>query len=1082
MSSNVFCRLYAPIHNTQFLLDGSTVHVLIADVHASVEISQRFTNPLDAGVEATYTFGLLASAAICGFKMIRADGTEVEGVVKEKEEAKKEYREAVKHGYTAALGAEDTKDVFSISVGNISAKETVVIKLRYLQTLTDDEKRDQVRFFFPRTYAQRYGWAPTVNAATASTVHQRFSMDVIIQQASSIKSISCPSGHPMQLELGKPDGFAVDDFVPDSQLAKVVISDPSGSLTQDILLVITAVGLDGPRCFIEAHPSITSNDTVAMGLTFVPRFKLPDHPSGMEYVFMVDRSGSMAGSGIKLVKEALVVLLRGLPSKGTKFNIVSFGSRCTKFWESSQAYTQSNLEAATSHVDSMKADYGGTEIASALDVVFSSLSTPLSKPVAVFLLTDGGAWDVAGCVTKTKNAIAQQTTKENFMRVFTVGIGNGASTNTCDSIAKAGDAISVYVGPNEPVVGKCSRLVRAGRTPPIQDLQILWTGEDHSDISDDDYEMVEDDTKTFAETTKSSAPGTTVATATVSLFDSDAMDDREIGPAPVPAVQLPPPSTIQQAPLQPQSLFPGTRSQLFAIIAKKQTPLPNAIKVKGVVTTTGAIVELDIPICKLAQPQGSRLDFLHVLAAKALISDRENKIHDFSPDIASSFKDHDELRDAYLKADIVRLGVTYGLSSHHTSFVAVDRRAGQLQVPVPVAVTPSLVSVETLFAEGDAAFVAQPLGDSSRNAVPLSSPWMTMGSSTSRSPQAQLLPQMRHQMNSAPERARNVPPISTHQYSSSPRYSPSSPTFSPTSPGYSPTSPRYSPTSQGYSPTSPRYSPTSQGYSPSLARSSHAYGATAAPHSTSSDMGMGTSGDNDSSPVALSWSPSRQRRASPPSSDSRPAPSFTPVVAFKRSSPSSDARTRDYDVDAPLMSQVEPFDEVLRPRKMARLRHEPSPPAPGGTTIGGYERDADRMRERERPRHGERPRPLPPAPPAPGGARDYEEDMTRMSKGSRLVAIARLQQFDGRFDLSRHLLNLLGVDLPLDRVQAICAAQSLDEGVVATILAHLWLANSGEEEALDMQEKASEWLGDQLSDEKAVTGAVERVKQVISVA
>ena len=34
----------------------------------------------------------------------------VEGVVKEKEEAKKEFQEAVRQGYTASLGSEETKD------------------------------------------------------------------------------------------------------------------------------------------------------------------------------------------------------------------------------------------------------------------------------------------------------------------------------------------------------------------------------------------------------------------------------------------------------------------------------------------------------------------------------------------------------------------------------------------------------------------------------------------------------------------------------------------------------------------------------------------------------------------------------------------------------------------------------------------------------------------------------------------------------------------------------------------------------------------------------------------------------------
>ncbi|KAH8828753.1 hypothetical protein DL96DRAFT_1526542 [Flagelloscypha sp. PMI_526] len=1015
MSKNAFCRFYAPANNTQFVLDGSTVDVLIADVHASVEISQRFTNPLDAGVEGTYTFGLLASAAICGFKMVRADGTEVEGVVKEKEEAKKEYQEAVKQGYTAALGAEDTKDVFSISVGNIAAKETVLIKLRYLQTLTDDEKRDQVRFVFPRTYAQRYGSAPTASAASASTVHQRFSMNVIVQQASTIKSISCPSGHPMQLELGKPDGFAVDDSVPDSQLAKVVLSDPSGSLTQDILLVITAAGLDGPRCFVEAHPSTTSNDTVAMGLTFVPRFKLPDHPAGMEYIFMVDRSGSMAGSGIKLVKEALVVLLRGLPSKGTQFNIVSFGSRCTKFWESSLAYTQSNLEAATSHVDSMNADYGGTEIASALDLVFSSLSTPLTKPVAVFLLTDGGAWDVDGCVTRTKNAITQQATKENFMRVFTVGIGNGVSINTCDSIAKAGGAISVYVGPNEPVVGKCSRLVRAARTPPIQDLQILWTGEDDSDISDDDdFEMVEDDTKTLVETSNSSASAsaTTATPATISLFDSDSIDDKDVGPSPIPAVQLPPPSTIQQAPLQPQSLFPGTRSQLYAILAKKHIPIPNSIKVKGTVTCTGAVVELDVPVCRLAHPQGSRLDFLHVLAAKALISDRENQIHHFSPDVASSFKDNDELRDAYLKADIVRLGVKYGLSSRHTSFVAVDKRAGQIQAArVPVTVAQSLESsddeqisditaaVEKLKRLGET--MGKDIQQQNLRLDSISSKTDKLDSKTSGRAGRFVPPSLRSRepatFGGTALAYGHAQPAQMHHQMAVTGPTPAM-QASPTSAHYSPTAPRYgSPVSP---PASLGHSHASQRYAPTRADEFFKGAAPLAPPPPS-DFYQDSRGpfDNGSSSMASSRAPSRPLRASSQRSFSRSAPPQPPVTS--------------------------------------------SPSAPDGTLM--------------------------------------KDNVAQMSKGSRLVAIARLQQFDGRFDLSRDLLNLLGVGLALDQVQAICTTQGLEQGVVATALAYTLLVNSGEEEALDMQEKALEWLGDQLGDENAVASVVGKVGQLITI-
>ncbi|KAF9070050.1 hypothetical protein BDP27DRAFT_1324616 [Rhodocollybia butyracea] len=534
---------------------------------------------------------MMADAAVCGFEMVRGDGTKVEGLVKEKQEAKQDYEKAISEGYTAGLGQQETGDVFSITVGNVSPRETVTINLRYVQPLMDDEKKDQIKFIFPRTYARRYGSAPSINAAFARTAHQPFQMDFMIQQAGAIRSIS-------------------------AIFASVSLTDRTGFLTQDIVLVITAAGLDAPRCFIEPHQS-PNEETTAMALTFVPQFNLPR---------------PMQGTGIQLVREALVVLLRGLPTSGTTFNIFSFGSTATKL--------------------SMQANYGGTEIASALQLVYDSLPKPLQRPVAVFLLTDGSAWDVSTCVENTlaaRLAVSQPNNPKSYIRVFTVGIGSGASTDTCDSIARAGEGMAVYVKEGEPITGKCARLVRAARTPLVK-VEVEWgvgsergvqTNESGKVDIDDDFEMVEGPSTTSSADPPKPAPGP------INLFGSDSTADNQLptGPPPKPNPTLPPLPLIQQSPPTdiPSILLERERryTQFFVLPKVKNLWIRRSKRSRSRENTH------------------SQLRFLRYsrLAPTKQGDDTQNS----------------ELKAAYLEKDIIRLGTQYNLASRYTSFVAVDR-------------------------------------------------------------------------------------------------------------------------------------------------------------------------------------------------------------------------------------------------------------------------------------------------------------------------------------------------------------------------------------------------------------------------
>jgi cobalamin biosynthesis protein CobT len=72
-------------------------------------------------------------------------------------------------------------------------------------------------------------------------------------------------------------------------------------------------------------------------------------PKLQEYIFLIDRSGSMQGEKIKLAIGALKLFLHSLPI-GSKFNIVSFGTEFNMVFTESVLYNEENLGKALSNI------------------------------------------------------------------------------------------------------------------------------------------------------------------------------------------------------------------------------------------------------------------------------------------------------------------------------------------------------------------------------------------------------------------------------------------------------------------------------------------------------------------------------------------------------------------------------------------------------------------------------------------------------------------------------------------------------------------------------------------------------------
>ena len=88
-------------------LQSVHIRAQLIDLAAKVVVMQAYKNNSFVAIEAKYVFPLDDMAAVCGFEAF-INGKHIVGQVKEKEQAHKEYREAIAKGHGAYLMDEET--------------------------------------------------------------------------------------------------------------------------------------------------------------------------------------------------------------------------------------------------------------------------------------------------------------------------------------------------------------------------------------------------------------------------------------------------------------------------------------------------------------------------------------------------------------------------------------------------------------------------------------------------------------------------------------------------------------------------------------------------------------------------------------------------------------------------------------------------------------------------------------------------------------------------------------------------------------------------------------------------------------
>ncbi|XP_026196041.1 von Willebrand factor A domain-containing protein 5A-like isoform X5 [Anabas testudineus] len=456
-------------------LKSIEVELEVRDHVATVVSTLLYENKEDKPIEAVFVFPLPGDAAVCHFSAVIGQ-TQIVAEVKEKQQAREEYDDALSSGQQAFLleESDQSPDIFSLSVGSLPPGESASIRLEYVTELAV-QADDGLRFCLPAVLNPRYqpqgseGASVQVTSVPPSLVPYSLSFSARVSSPRPISKVESSSSlDPLQYL--------------NAEKTQVTVKLAAGhKFDRDVELLIYYTDAHQPTAVVEAGQASAKPGTL-MGDPVVMVSLYPEFPQSVmssvascgEFIFLLDRSGSMdcpmndsnqQETRIASARDTLLLLLKSLPM-GCYFNIYSFGSSYEHIFPKSVEYSETTMEEALKKVEEMTADLGGTEILEPLKHIYSQPCIP-NQPRQLFVFTDGE-------VGNTKEILQLVMRNSSSHRCFSFGIGEGASTALINGLAKNGGGHAQFISGADRMQPKVMQSLRFSLQPAVVDISVMW--------------------------------------------------------------------------------------------------------------------------------------------------------------------------------------------------------------------------------------------------------------------------------------------------------------------------------------------------------------------------------------------------------------------------------------------------------------------------------------------------------------------------------------------------------------------------------------------------------------------------------
>jgi Ca-activated chloride channel family protein len=461
-----------PLVHTDVVLD-------VRGLVASATVTQQYVNSSSEPIEAVYVFPLPHDAAVYDME-IRIGNRLIRSVIREREEAKRVYEAAKSEGKRAALVEEERPNIFTMSVANLMPGDHVDVRLRYVEPLRWEDSR--VRLVFPMVVGPRYisgtqavghqgtGWAPDTDAVPDAS-----------RITPPVRNPDSRPGHDISIAVDLDPGFEFGSVKSVSHAINLHrLTDGRqhielvGGATipnKDFVLEVQQAESRNPKTALFLSHASDSTEAHFLLAAFPPTVQ-PTKRVPVEMLYVIDISGSMAGTSIQQARGALLQALDRL-NPGDRFGILAFNHSYSEFASEPLYASTENLAAARRYVQRLEAS-GGTEMLPALLHVMRKPEIP-GYLRHIVLLTDGD-------LGNEEQIFAALRSDLGGARLYTVAIGSAPNFFLATKMAQFGRGSFTHIADISEITEQMGRLLETIESPVLTDVKLSFEGVEVADV------------------------------------------------------------------------------------------------------------------------------------------------------------------------------------------------------------------------------------------------------------------------------------------------------------------------------------------------------------------------------------------------------------------------------------------------------------------------------------------------------------------------------------------------------------------------------------------------------------------------